>query len=185
MVWFKLTVFDGVDVFDRFLIKFWIDFESILSAGVDGLIQVDGFVLMFSNRFQINCFSWCQWFDSSRRFRWYFDVFESILNRFWIDCFGWCQGLIQVDSFDGVNVFESILNQWFDSNWWSNWWFRWCIDVFESILNRLFRLALMVWFKSMVSMVSMFSNRFRIDFKSISNQLFWLVRLKPQKYSIS
>eukprot|EP00956_Cyclotella_meneghiniana_P002509 scaffold2874_cov50-Cyclotella_meneghiniana.AAC.1 len=66
---------------------FRIDFESIVLAGVDGLIQVDGF----------------DGVDVSNLFRIYF---ESIV-------LAGVDGLIQVDGFDGVDVFESISNQLF------------------------------------------------------------------------
>ena len=64
---------------------------SIVSAGVDGLIQVDSFdgVDVFESISN-------EWFDSIN--------FESISNRlFWL-----FDGLIQVHGLDGVDVFKSI-----------------------------------------------------------------------------
>ena len=59
---------------------------------------------MFSNRisnpFLIDCFGWCQWFDSS-----------CCIDGVDVFVLAGVNGLIQVDSFDGVDVFESISNR--------------------------------------------------------------------------
>ena len=62
-------------------------------------------VSMFSDRFRIDCFSWCRWFDSSSQFR----CFRIEISNYLIVLAG-VDGLMQVNGFDGVDVFESISN---------------------------------------------------------------------------
>ena len=62
--------------------QFWIDFELVVSTCVNDLIQVNGFDgvdgVDVSNRFWIDRFGWCKWFDSSLWFRW--------CRHFLLDC---------------------------------------------------------------------------------------------------
>ena len=88
---------------------FRIEFESIVLAGFDGLIQVDGFdgVNVFKSIAII--------FESkSNRIR----IFKSIAINFESNLFesivlADVDGLIQVDDFDSIDVFESNLNRLF------------------------------------------------------------------------